>query len=94
MGKLVQEIVYVHSKLMIVDDKFVICGSANINDRSLIGKRDSELAAVIRDEEFQDSVLNGTKVKVGKYAYTLRKKIFELVFTYCAQKIFPNTDYL
>jgi len=94
MGKLVQEIVYVHSKLMIVDDKYVICGSANINDRSLIGKRDSELAAVIRDEEFQDSVLNNTKVKVGKYAYTLRKKIFELVFTYFAQKIFPNPYYL
>ena len=94
MGKLVQEIVYVHSKLMIVDDKYVICGSANINDRSLIGKRDSELASVIRDEEFQDSVLNNTKVKVGKYAYTLRKKIFELVFTYFVQKIFPNPYYL
>lgn len=78
MGKLVQEIVYVHSKLMIVDDKYVICGSANINDRSLLGKRDSEIAAVIRDEEFQDSVLNGQKVKVGKYAYSLRKKIFRL----------------
>ena len=76
MGKLVQEIVYVHSKLMIVDDKYVICGSANINDRSLLGKRDSEIAAVVRDEEFQDSVLNGKKVKVGKYAHSLRKKIF------------------
>ena len=79
MGKLVQEIVYVHSKLMIVDDKYVICGSANINDRSLLGKRDSEIAAVVRDEEFQDSVLNGKKVKVGKYAHSLRKKIFEQV---------------
>ena len=35
MGKLVQEIIYVHSKLIIVDDKYVICGSANINDRSI-----------------------------------------------------------
>jgi phospholipase D1/2 len=49
MGKLVQEIIYVHSKLMIVDDKYVICGSANINDRSLLGKRDSEVAAVVKD---------------------------------------------
>lgn len=39
----VTEIVYVHSKLMIVDDKFVILGSANINDRSLLGSRDSEI---------------------------------------------------
>ena len=77
MGKLVQEIIYVHSKLMIVDDRYVICGSANINDRSLLGKRDSEIAAVIKDEEFLDSYLCNRKVKVGKYAFTLRKKIFK-----------------
>ena len=77
MGKLVQEIIYVHSKLIIVDDKWVICGSANINDRSLLGKRDSEIAACIKDEEFVDSVMNNTKVKVGKYASSLRKKIFK-----------------
>ena len=77
MGKLVQEIIYVHSKLMIVDDKHVICGSANINDRSMLGKRDSEVAAVITDEEFMDSVLNGQNVKVGKYAFSLREKIFK-----------------
>lgn len=80
MGKLVQEIVYVHSKLMIVDDKYTICGSANINDRSLLGKRDSEVAAVITDNEFIDSELDGKKVKVGKYAHTLRKKIFKFVY--------------
>lgn len=43
----ITELIYVHSKLMIVDDKIVICGSANINDRSLIGKRDSEIAVII-----------------------------------------------
>ncbi len=35
------EIVYLHSKLMIVDDKIAIVGSANINDRSMRGSRDS-----------------------------------------------------
>ncbi len=29
---------------MIVDDKHAIIGSANINDRSLLGDRDSEIA--------------------------------------------------
>ena len=77
MGKLVQEIIYVHSKLMIVDDKHIICGSANINDRSLLGKRDSELAAVVHDTEFIDSIQNGKPVKVGKYGFSLRKKIFK-----------------
>lgn len=37
-GTPVTELIYVHSKLLIADDKVVICGSANINDRSLIGK--------------------------------------------------------
>jgi phospholipase D1/2 len=41
------ETIYVHSKLMIVDDEKCIIGSANINDRSLTGERDSEVAVVI-----------------------------------------------
>lgn len=36
---------------MIVDDKFALIGSANINDRSLNGNRDTELAVVIEDVE-------------------------------------------
>eukprot|EP00475_Leptophrys_vorax_P010817 TRINITY_DN1738_c0_g2_i1.p1 TRINITY_DN1738_c0_g2~~TRINITY_DN1738_c0_g2_i1.p1 ORF type:complete len:822 (-),score=225.05 TRINITY_DN1738_c0_g2_i1:60-2525(-) len=36
--------VYVHSKGMIVDDEALIVGSANINQRSMSGSRDSEIA--------------------------------------------------
>ncbi|KAL4310883.1 hypothetical protein GQ457_01G008940 [Hibiscus cannabinus] len=36
--------IYVHSKGMIVDDEYVIIGSANINQRSLAGSRDTEIA--------------------------------------------------
>ncbi|KAK4769762.1 hypothetical protein SAY87_030294 [Trapa incisa] len=36
--------VYVHSKLMIVDDEYIIIGSANINQRSMDGARDTEIA--------------------------------------------------
>ncbi|KAJ7537296.1 hypothetical protein O6H91_11G000100 [Diphasiastrum complanatum] len=46
--KLAQEnrrfMIYVHSKMMIVDDEYVIVGSANINQRSMDGGRDSEIA--------------------------------------------------
>ena len=35
---------YVHSKMTIVDDEYVLIGSANINQRSLSGERDSEIA--------------------------------------------------
>lgn len=41
MGNPVTEMIYIHTKLMIVDDNVVICGSANINDRSQEGNRDS-----------------------------------------------------
>jgi len=35
--------IYVHSKLLIADDEYVIVGSANINERSLSGDRDTEI---------------------------------------------------
>jgi phospholipase D1/2 len=35
--------IYVHSKLMIVDDEYLIVGSGNLNERSLAGDRDSEI---------------------------------------------------
>uniref|UniRef100_A0A0C9RUJ2 Phospholipase D n=1 Tax=Wollemia nobilis TaxID=56998 RepID=A0A0C9RUJ2_9CONI len=36
--------IYVHAKMMIVDDEYIIVGSANINQRSMDGSRDSEIA--------------------------------------------------
>lgn len=36
--------IYVHSKMMIVDDDYIIIGSANINQRSMGGTRDTEIA--------------------------------------------------
>lgn len=36
--------IYVHAKMMIVDDEYIIIGSANINQRSMDGSRDSEIA--------------------------------------------------
>eukprot|EP00898_Chlorokybus_atmophyticus_P004152 jgi/Chlat1/4738/Chrsp300S00815 len=36
--------IYVHSKMMMVDDEYIILGSANVNQRSMDGMRDSEIA--------------------------------------------------
>ena len=36
--------IYVHAKGMIVDDEYVIVGSANINERSMAGTKDTEIA--------------------------------------------------
>ena len=69
------EIIYIHSKLMIVDDLYVICGSANINDRSMKGSRDSEFAALIKERRTEINTINGKKYKIAKFAYSLRKAI-------------------
>ncbi|XP_068342401.1 phospholipase D zeta 1-like isoform X1 [Pyrus communis] len=64
--------VYVHSKVMIIDDRISFIGSSNINDRSLLGSRDSEIGVVIEDKEFFESSMNGQPWKAGKFAHSLR----------------------
>lgn len=77
--ELVTELIYVHCKMMIVDDRQIIIGSANVNDRSLLGDRDSELAVVVEETEtvgkFKTSHFAGEKVKVGVTAQQLRKEL-------------------
>ncbi|GBB96811.1 hypothetical protein RclHR1_02840008 [Rhizophagus clarus] len=73
----ITEELYIHSKLLIADDRIVICGSANINERSLNGDYDSEIAAVIEDKDYIDSKMAGKDWKAGKFAATLRRHIFK-----------------
>ncbi|KAL6674453.1 Phospholipase D1 [Candidozyma auris] len=72
---LVTEQLYIHAKIMIVDDRHAIIGSANINERSMRGSRDSEVAAIIRDRETITSTMNGEKYVVGKFPHTLRLRL-------------------
>eukprot|EP01062_Namystynia_karyoxenos_P031866 TRINITY_DN235_c1_g2_i2.p1 TRINITY_DN235_c1_g2~~TRINITY_DN235_c1_g2_i2.p1 ORF type:complete len:1021 (+),score=292.91 TRINITY_DN235_c1_g2_i2:145-3207(+) len=39
-----RHMIYVHSKFAVFDDEYIILGSANINDRSMDGDRDTEVA--------------------------------------------------
>ncbi len=63
---------------MIIDDRMAICGSANINDRSLLGQRDSEFCIVINDREEEQSQFNGQNIRVGKFCSSWRKRLFRL----------------
>ncbi|EKG10756.1 hypothetical protein MPH_12139 [Macrophomina phaseolina MS6] len=72
---LVTEQLYIHAKCMIVDDRIVIIGSANINERSLLGSRDSEVAAIVRDTDMLPSFMAGKPYKVSKFAHTLRVRL-------------------
>ncbi|KAF1849005.1 phospholipase D1 [Cucurbitaria berberidis CBS 394.84] len=71
----VTEQLYIHAKVMVVDDRVAIIGSANINERSMLGSRDSEVAAIIRDTEVLDSYMAGQPYKVGKFPHTLRVRL-------------------
>jgi len=74
-GRLVTELIYIHSKLIIVDDRRCLIGSANINDRSQAGNRDSEVALFFDDTEFEPSVMNGQPYEAGKFALSLRRHL-------------------
>ena len=74
--KLVTETIYVHSKVLIVDDRVSIIGSANINDRSMLGKRDSEVCLIIEDTQMEPGTMNGEEVEVGKFSHSLRCHLF------------------
>ena len=68
------ELIYIHSKLMIVDDKQVIIGSANINDRSMLGDRDSEFCVLIHEKEIENEnfIIDGQKTKAANFAHSFR----------------------
>lgn len=88
----VSEMLYIHSKLMIVDDRRVIVGvllqfviavlslvqmgSANINDRSQKGDGDSEIALVVEDDEVLQTTMAGRPYAAAKFAATLRRKLY------------------
>ncbi|KAJ4482266.1 phospholipase D [Lentinula aciculospora] len=72
---LTTEQVYIHGKVCIVDDRLAIIGSANVNERSQRGDRDSEIAAVIRDTDMIDGTMAGKPFQVGRFAHTLRKRL-------------------
>lgn len=72
----IQEELYVHAKLLIADDRIVVCGSSNLNDRSQNGDHDSELAIVMEDTRTLDSTMDGQPFKAGYHATTLRRYLW------------------
>jgi len=90
-GHPVCEQIYVHSKLLIVDDRYVIIGSANINDRSQLGYRDSEICCLVQpqpDDEgsWVNTMANGKPYRAGSYAHSLR------MFCMAEHLGLPSTD--
>uniref|UniRef100_H3D2I7 Phospholipase n=1 Tax=Tetraodon nigroviridis TaxID=99883 RepID=H3D2I7_TETNG len=78
-GSLVTELIYVHSKTLVADDRCYIIGSANINDRSMLGSRDSEMAVFVEDEERVPSIMGGEEYQAGPLTLALRKECFSVL---------------
>jgi len=72
---LTTEQLYIHSKTIIVDDRVALIGSANINERSLLGDRDSECGAIVRDRDMIWSTMAGRPYQVGRFAHTFRLRL-------------------
>ena len=72
----VSEELYIHPKVLIPDDRLVICGSANLNDRSQLGTHDSEIAVVIEDPTPVDSAMDGQPFTASRFAASLRRQLF------------------
>lgn len=70
--KIVSEQIYIHDKVLIVDDQVAIIGSANLNDRSMMGNRDSEIAIKIIDTFEINIQLAGNDWKAGKLIHNFR----------------------
>eukprot|EP00211_Chloroparvula_japonica_P004331 CAMPEP_0119123148 /NCGR_PEP_ID=MMETSP1310-20130426/3180_1 /TAXON_ID=464262 /ORGANISM="Genus nov. species nov., Strain RCC2339" /LENGTH=670 /DNA_ID=CAMNT_0007112905 /DNA_START=108 /DNA_END=2120 /DNA_ORIENTATION=+ len=71
LGKMRRFMIYVHSKVLIVDDAYVIIGSANINDRSMEGTRDTEICMSGWQPHFNEGSPAGPRGDVFKYRMSL-----------------------
>ncbi|CAK7204562.1 Phospholipase D1 [Sporothrix eucalyptigena] len=74
---LTTEQLYIHAKTIIADDRVALIGSANINERSMLGDRDSEVAAIVRDRDMISSTMAGKPYKVGRFAHSLRMRLMQ-----------------
>lgn len=53
---------YIHSKMLIVDDRIAIIGSANVNDRSMCGDRDSEICVCVCQAPSSNDSLSSSSI--------------------------------
>ncbi|XP_003387699.1 PREDICTED: phospholipase D1-like [Amphimedon queenslandica] len=90
--QVVTEIIYVHSKIMIVDDRVSVIGSANINDRSMLGDRDSEMCLIIEDTQMEPGTMNGEEFEVGKFSHSLRCHLFREHLTLLDDEKYSASD--
>eukprot|EP00818_Percolomonas_sp_WS_P000150 CAMPEP_0117441610 /NCGR_PEP_ID=MMETSP0759-20121206/3723_1 /TAXON_ID=63605 /ORGANISM="Percolomonas cosmopolitus, Strain WS" /LENGTH=1075 /DNA_ID=CAMNT_0005233469 /DNA_START=8 /DNA_END=3235 /DNA_ORIENTATION=+ len=73
------EMAYIHAKMMIVDDEKVFVSSHNVNDRSFLGSRDSEIGMMIEDAEKVPVKINGVTTPCSKFVHEMRMDLFRML---------------
>lgn len=68
------ELIFVHAKTMIIDDRYMVVGSGNLNRRSM--KTDSEMGAAVVDTDAVDSPIGGVQRSVGRLPRHYRKALW------------------
>jgi phospholipase D1/2 len=71
------DLIYIHAKVLIADDDCAIIGSANINDRSLVGRRDSEVCVLLKGGDKVESTINGKSAMVSKVIRDFRIRLYK-----------------
>lgn len=68
------EQIFVHAKTMIIDDRYLVIGSGNLNRRSM--KTDSEIGVAVVDTDSVGSKIRGKQRQVGRLALQYRKALW------------------
>ncbi|CAO3594713.1 unnamed protein product [Absidia cylindrospora] len=69
------EQISIHAKTITVDYRTVVIGSANINEKSMLGVRDSEIYACFEDEVLVDYTSVVSLLKWWRFARLLRLRL-------------------
>lgn len=93
-----RQMIYVHSKMIIVDDAYIIVGSANINERSMSGTRDTELAVGCWQPQFNDFNPYGDVHMFRMSLWAEHLKTWEEIFRFpgtldCTQRVKEMCSY-
>jgi phosphatidylserine/phosphatidylglycerophosphate/cardiolipin synthase-like enzyme len=73
---LMTEQIFVNSRLLVSDDRYAILGSAALNERSMLGSRDSEVAVVLEDTMCEPGLMNNCGYQAGTFARSLRLRLW------------------
>ncbi len=70
------KMIYVHTKLLLIDDRYAAIGSANLNKRSMTTDSELQIAILDSDTVIGDLELHPSPVKVCRFAQDLRRRLW------------------